>query len=183
MKCFHEHGGKTSEAHLDKIAVLRVLDIKLGQSVLDAGCGNGYMSKEFSNLVGENGQVYAIDKFENSIDQLKTETANSNIKVILGDLAQPTDLSDSSIDLIYLSMVYHGFTETERTGFLKEVKRLLKIDGILAIVEIDKVDSPHGPPMDIRYSPEELADSVGMKKQNCTKIGEYHYLQTFINEK
>ena len=49
----HEHKGKTSEKFLDKQAVLKALDIKQGQSILDAGCGDGYMTKEFAKLVGD----------------------------------------------------------------------------------------------------------------------------------
>jgi ubiquinone/menaquinone biosynthesis C-methylase UbiE len=34
------------------------LDICAGQTVLDAGCGNGYMAKNFSKLVGKDGKIY-----------------------------------------------------------------------------------------------------------------------------
>ncbi|MBN1864169.1 MAG: hypothetical protein JW808_04650, partial [Victivallales bacterium] len=44
----HHHRGKSSESLLDKAAILGALRIEPGQTVLDAGCGNGYMSKEFS---------------------------------------------------------------------------------------------------------------------------------------
>jgi ubiquinone/menaquinone biosynthesis C-methylase UbiE len=32
-----------------------------GQTILDAGCGNGCMSKEFSKLLNNTGKVYALD--------------------------------------------------------------------------------------------------------------------------
>ena len=44
----HHHRGKSSENLRDKVSILSALEVEFGQTVLDAGCGNGYMSKEFS---------------------------------------------------------------------------------------------------------------------------------------
>ena len=178
----HQHSGKSSESLIDKEMILKSLVILPGQIVLDAGCGNGYMAKEFSKLVGNDGLVYAMDIYKQSIEQLKNEIGKSNIIAINGDITQKTDIEDSSVDLIYLSTVFHGFTDSQRHGFLKEVKRVLKPDGILAIVEINKSDTPFGPPMKIRLSPEELSSIIGLKSQDLIKISEYFYMQTFVNE-
>ena len=71
-------------------------------------------------------------------------------------------MEESSIDLIYLSTVFHGFQEDQIANFQKEIKRLLKPNARLAIVEIQKQDTPFGPPMDIRFSPEELIQTINM---------------------
>jgi len=47
----HRHRGKSSERYLNKDIILKELNIRSGQTILDAGCGNGYMSKEFSKLL------------------------------------------------------------------------------------------------------------------------------------
>jgi len=65
------------------MANLRVLP---GQIVLDAGCGNGYMSKELSRAVGDRGKVYALDPDETSIEKLRVETAGTNIEAPAGDI-------------------------------------------------------------------------------------------------
>ena len=44
----HHHKGRSSERHLNRDIVLKELNIRSGQTILDAGCGSGYMSKEFS---------------------------------------------------------------------------------------------------------------------------------------
>jgi ubiquinone/menaquinone biosynthesis C-methylase UbiE len=180
MKQKHEHGGRTSESILDKNIILNSLKIQTGQNILDAGCGNGYMSKEFSKLAGETGKVYAMDMYEQSINQLKSETAGTNITTIFGDIAKNIEIEDSSIDLVYLSMVFHGFTTSQMEGFLSEVKRLLKPGGILAVVEINKNNTSFGPPMNIRYSPEELIETVDLESKDLTNIGDDLYMQTFV---
>ena len=62
----HRHKGKSSESLLDKRLILSALNIQPGQRVLDAGCGNGYMTKEFIKIVGDKGKVFAIDPDEES---------------------------------------------------------------------------------------------------------------------
>lgn len=175
----HEHGGKSSESFLDKNLILRSLNIQTRQHVLDAGCGNGYMAKEFSEHVGSGGKVYAIDSHKSSISELKQQMIQSNITVILGDVTKPMAIQDTSVDLVYLSTVLHGFDAVQVKAFVREVKRILKPAGVLAVVEINKNDTPFGPPMDIRYSPEEMIEAIDLDPETFTAIGDYFYMQTF----
>ena len=108
------------------------------QTVLDAGCGNGYMSKLFSGKVAAPGKVYALDPDSRAISVLKEEIQGSNIEAMEGDITVETPIEEQSIDLIYLSTVFHGFSGKQLPGFFKEVNRLLKTDGLLAIVEFKK---------------------------------------------
>ncbi len=52
---------KFSEGLLNEAAILENLNLHAGQAILDAGCGNGYMAKKFSKLVGNSGKIYALD--------------------------------------------------------------------------------------------------------------------------
>lgn len=175
----HHHKGKTSEDYLDKAAILQALKIKPGQTILDAGCGNGYMAKEFARELNGDGLVYALDTDGKAINRLRAETELTFIEPIENDVTSETPLKASTIDLIYLSTVFHGFTEKEVTGFKSEVMRLLKPGGRLAIVEIRKEETPFGPPLDIRFSPEELRREIGMTPLETVNAGEYFYMQLF----
>ena len=175
----HHHRGKSSESRLDKNSILSNLGIVSGQVILDAGCGNGYMSKEFGKLTGPTGKVYALDPDPVAIDTLKTETVGTNIEPFVGDITVETQLSPCSIDLIYLSTVIHGFSESEMAGFAAEIQRLLKPGGKLAVVEIQKEETPFGPPLDIRVSPEELRETVGLEPVALVEAGQYFYMQVF----
>jgi ubiquinone/menaquinone biosynthesis C-methylase UbiE len=177
----HHHRGKSSESFLNKELILKTLNIKAGQTILDAGCGNGYMSKVFSKKVGPSGKVYAIDPDTESIEVLRKETQGTNIEAIEGDITKPTWLNQSSVDLIYLSTVIHGFSKQQMQGFLGEAKRLLKPNAALAIVEIEKKETPFGPPLNIRFSPEELKDIVPLSPLNTLQVGEHFYMLIFKN--
>lgn len=177
----HKHRGKFSEGLLSIEAILKALDVKAGQSILDAGCGNGYMSKIFSKKVSQSGKVYALDPDKYFIEILKKETKGTNLEAIEGDITKRTNLKETSVDIIYISTVIHGFSKQQMQGFIQEAKRVLKPDALLAIVEIEKKETPFGPPLTIRYSPDDLKKIVPMIPQNTVQVGEHFYLQIFIN--
>jgi ubiquinone/menaquinone biosynthesis C-methylase UbiE len=177
----HQHKGRFTEGLLDSNLVLGALNIKAGQIILDAGCGNGYMAKLFSKEVRQSGKVYALDLNSYFIEILKNEVKGTNIETIEGDITKPTRLKASSIDIIYLSTVFHVFSQQQRQGFLQEVTRLLKLKAFLAIVEIEKKETPFGPPLNLRYSPEELKKTVPLNPVNTVQVGEHFYMQIFQN--
>lgn len=177
----HQHKGRFTEGLLDSKLILKELKIKAGQTILDAGCGNGYMAKLFSKEVGQSGKVYALDSNSYFIEILKLEVKGTNIETIEGDITKPTQLKASSIDIIYLSTVFHVFSQQQRQGFLQEVIRLLKHKALLAIVEIEKKETPFGPPLNLRYSPEELKKTIPLILVNTVQVGEHFYMQIFQN--
>jgi len=82
--------GKFSEGLLNDEIILANLDICAGQTILDAGCGNGYMAKKFSQLVGKTGKIYALDSDKQSIADFVTEAEMTNIEAFVGDITKPT---------------------------------------------------------------------------------------------
>lgn len=175
----HHHRGKSSESVLDKEAILEHMEIAAGQSILDAGCGNGYMSKAFSERLGNTGRVYALDPDETAIAVLRESTRSTNILPLVGDITVTTQIPAATLDLIYLATVLHGFSPEQIGGFQVEVNRLLRPHGRLAIVEIVKRPTPFGPPLQMRFSPEELKRILNLLPLSTVDIGEYFYLQLF----
>jgi ubiquinone/menaquinone biosynthesis C-methylase UbiE len=178
----HSHKGKFTEGLVNSEVILEALNIKAGHTILDAGCGNGYMSKIFANEIFQSGKVYALDPDKYFIEVLKNETKGTNIKAMEGDITTQTKIKQSSVDLIYISTVIHGFSQKQIQGFIQEVKRLLKPGALLAIVEIEKKETPFGPPLNIRYSPEELKKIVPMVPEKTVQVGEHFYMQIFQNK-
>lgn len=175
----HHHRGKTSEGRLDQAAVLAALDLQPAMTVLDAGCGNGYMAKAFAAAVGDAGLVYALDPDDAVIATLQRETAGGNVQAFVGDITTTTQLAPATVDLVYVGLVLHGFTRAQMHAFGVEVDHILRPDGRLAIVEIDKRDTPFGPPQELRLTPEELQRRVPLTPLATVRAGEYYYLQLF----
>ncbi|HHP7236499.1 MAG TPA: methyltransferase domain-containing protein [Desulfobacterales bacterium] len=173
--------GKFSEGLLNDEKILANLDICAGLTILDAGCGNGYMAKKLSELVGKTGKIYALDPNKQSIANLKIEVEMTNIEAFVGDITKPTRLKAASIDLIYLSTVFHIFSESQIEGFVTEIKRILKPNARLAIVNIKKEDTPFGPPVEMRSSPEELRRKVPLIPKILVEVSEHFYMQVFEN--
>lgn len=173
--------GKFSEGLLNDETILANLNICVGQIILDAGCGNGYMAKKFSQRVGNSGKVYALDPNRGSIANLKKEVEKTNIEALVGDITKPTGLKASSIDLVYLSMVFHIFSDAHIDDFVKEIKRILKPNAQLAIVNIKKEDTPFGPPVEMRSSPEELRQKLPFTPKILIDVGDHFYMQVFEN--
>lgn len=168
-----------SEGLLDNEAILEALNILPEQTILDAGCGNGYMSRELSSLVGDNGKIYAIDIDTVAIDIVKETIDATNVEAMVADITKRTPLDDASIDLIYLSTVFHAIPKDKIDDFLKEVNRLLKPGAKLAVVEINKEETPFGPPLEKRYSPEDLKSAIPLAPRELIDAGQHFYMQVF----
>jgi len=172
---------KFTEGLIVTECIVGVLEIESGQTIIDAGCGTGYMAKIFSRAVTVSGMVYAVDRDSYFIEKLSQESEDANIEAIQSDITQMGGIADRSVDLIYVSTVIHALSGQQLTTFVKEAKRLLKPGAKLAIVEIEKKETPFGPPMEYRNSPEELMEKVPMAPLKTVRVGEHFYMQIFLN--
>ena len=174
-------GARFTQGLLDEGAILAALEVRAGQTVLDAGCGNGYMALKFAAAVGGAGKVVALDRDASFIEALRPITDGTNMVAIQADICGTTPLPSTSVDLIYLSTVFHIFSPNQRGGFFREARRLLKPGGLLAIVEIEKRETPFGPPLERRWDPEDLKALCPMPPGRTTGVGKHFYMQLFKN--
>ena len=179
----HMHHGKTSKNILNAVDVLKATQLKLGDSFLDAGCGDGYISLEASSLVGNNGNVYALDVYPESIETVKKEIKNRNIGnmgAILADITKTIPLDAEIIDIVLMANVLHGFVaEGEVEEVMNNISRVLKPGGIFAVVEFRKVEGNIGPPYDVKISPEDVSNILlehGFDISDTQLVGKYHYI-------
>ena len=170
---------KFTENLVDPERVVAALGIRPGQTILDAGCGTGYMAKHFARATGPTGKVLALDRDQGFLRRLDGETQSTCIETVLGDITTTTSLAADGLDLLYLSAVVHIFSAEQFSGFVNEAKRLLRPGALLAIVEIDKKETPFGPPLHLRYAPEELARVLPLDAAATVRVGEHFYMQVF----
>jgi len=181
----HHHAGKSSRAIISASEVFDLLNLPQGITFLDAGCGDGYFSIEAALKLGLKSTIIAIDIHKESLEKLKQEVKKrklSNIEIIEADITKKLPLKDKSIDVYFVSNVLHGFDEKEKKELVKEVKRLLKIDGKFIVIEFKKEPTPVGPPLEIRISEEELKkflENFGFQFEKSWEVSPYNYLSIF----
>ncbi len=181
----HHHAGKSSRAIISASEVFDLLNLPQGITFLDAGCGDGYFSIEAALKLGLKSTIIAIDIHKESLEKLKQEVKKrklSNIEIIEADITKKLPLKDKSIDVYFVSNVLHGFDEKEKKELVKEIKRLLKIDGKFIVIEFKKEPTPVGPPLEIRISEEELKkflENFGFQFEKSWEVSPYNYLSIF----
>ena len=185
----HMHHGKTSKNILSAGEVLKATELKLGNSFLDAGCGDGYISLEASSIVGDKGSVYALDVYPESIETVKKEikTRNSgNMEAILADITKIIPLDAEIIDVVLMANVLHGFVaEREVEEVMNNISRVLKPGGVFAVVEFKKIEGNIGPPYDVKVSPEDVFNILlehGFDISDTQLVGKYHYIVNGIKK-
>ncbi|MHA1726384.1 MAG: class I SAM-dependent methyltransferase [Promethearchaeota archaeon] len=120
----------------EAVAILREIGIKKGQTILDFGCGSGIYTILASKIVGNSGKVYALDSNEEGlldelIDKIRREKIK-NIEIIKtsGEIKIPLEIE--SVDVVLVYDVYHLLNHGEREELVKEIRRVLKKDGLLS---------------------------------------------------
>jgi ubiquinone/menaquinone biosynthesis C-methylase UbiE len=124
--------------------LLKALRIKPGQVVCDMGCGNGFYTLRLARLVGENGQVLAVDIQPEMLSLLDKHIRGKHIKNVEPILSTPVDpsLPEDKVDLILIVDVYHEFSYPEH--MLKAMRKSLKPDGRIALAEF-RLEDPTVP--------------------------------------
>jgi ubiquinone/menaquinone biosynthesis C-methylase UbiE len=131
---------ESREREEDCTTLLKALKIKPGDSVCDMGCGNGFYTLKLARLVGERGNVIAVDIQREMLELLKESAAAenvNNIETVLGTVVDPK-LPAGTIDLVLLVDVYHEFSHPEQ--MLAAIRASLKPTGRVALAEFRAED-------------------------------------------
>lgn len=159
--------------------VFEALGLKKGQTFLDLGCGAGEYSIYAAKLVGGAGTVYAIDGNEKGIELFETDIFNQNLRnvfTIVANIFAPFEIEDNSVDVCFIATVLHSPQAFEDSKELfKEIKRVLKPSGKLAILEMKKQPMHFGPPMEMRISDDELIGIMKSHKFKNVQYSEFEY--------
>ncbi len=175
--------GKSSFDLIDVDQFFRELNLPLGISFLDVACGRGAYCLAAAEIVGETGRVCGVDLWEEGIERLKAaadEKSARNIEAFVSDAAKQIPVDDHTIDVCLMATVLHDFVEDKiEQEVLHQMVRVIKPDGMLAVMEFKKIDGPPGPPRHIRLSPEQVDDLLtpyGFRQERVADVGPYNYL-------
>lgn len=113
--------------------------IKLGDKIIELGAGTGNYSFYYNDKGHEVVALDIVPKHVEIIEQKIKEKNSEKIKTYLGSATDLSDFSDESFDIVLcLGPMYHLTSVEDQVNCIKESRRVLKKDGILAIAYINK---------------------------------------------
>lgn len=149
-----------------------------GMSVADVGCGPGFFTLPASEIVGPTGHVYALDISPEMLLIVEEKARSAGLRNIETVLTRESaiPLPDAVAQLALVAFVLHEAVQPD--AFLREVARLLVAGGRLLLLEWEKIQTPAGPPVRDRLTPEEAMGwltGAGLQIVRRLHPNAYHY--------
>jgi ubiquinone/menaquinone biosynthesis C-methylase UbiE len=152
--------------------VLRTLGVKESDCVVDFGCGKGRYTIPATQIVGQNGVVFAVERHVDELDTLNERLAkfssNESVKILNTESLRLESISTGSINAL-LAFDVLQYIEDYDTLF-ESVKRVLKPDGSLVIYPA-AVPHPGDVDMDLITG---IIEKLGMKLATKTEYRMMH---------
>jgi len=120
----------------DGVAFLRNVGLKTSDKVLDFGCRDGHYSIPAAFAVRETGRIYAVDKLQRPLNELKKKANRlglENIETIKTSGELDLSFINSSVDVILLYDVLHYIGLPDRKRLYRACLRILKNDGFFSV--------------------------------------------------
>jgi len=167
-------------AELDPGNTLTKIGFKDNMTLCDIGAGSGIFSFPAAKI--SNGIIYALEASDEMIEVLESrkndlDVNNLQVKKVESD---QLPLGDALCDMAIMVTVLHELEN--KSMMLQEIRRILKRNGRLAVIEFHKGKTPLGAPLDHRISEEkvtELCREIGMNLIENYRLGDNFYCLTF----
>lgn len=168
---------------LDPAYLLKdVLQMSYGAKLADLGCGSmGFFVLQSAKLVGDKGLVYAVDILKevlSSVEGRARQEGLYNVKTVWSNLeiVGAAKIPENCLD--YALLVNTLFQTKKHQEVLKEAYRLLKMGGLLLVVDWQTGGGPIGPTREMRLEPaavKSLAQAVDFQLIKEFAAGKNHY--------
>ncbi len=181
----HARTGENRYPHRAKSRyILKELDLKPGDVVVDIGAGDGWWSQRMAECVGEEGAIHAAEIKGKTVNNMKRKFADTpQIKPYLCK-TDSTELAENSCDLAFLSQTYHHLDKDGRIDYLRHLRDVVKTTGRLCVIEkyatIATEHGSHGTALSKLIAQAEQAEWIPVRCELMT--GTYHYLAVFVQK-
>ncbi len=159
--------------------LVRELYVKPGSKVADIGAGAGAYTIALARVVGDIGQVYALDIHRDALHTLASSLERQsilNVDVIWADIEKEVPIEKYSLDAVVMSNVLFQLGNIPKA--LSNVATLLKPEGQLLVVDWSDSHKGIGPHPDHVVSEskaEEYVSKNGFRILKRLHAGDYHY--------
>ncbi|MHB8781067.1 MAG: class I SAM-dependent methyltransferase [Candidatus Geothermincolia bacterium] len=177
----HHHDDAERRQWQDPEAILARLGLAAGDVFMDIGCGGGFFSLPAARIVGPTGKVYALDVSAEPVAGLRERAASeglANIETVVAP-AEKTVLCEACADIIFFGIDLHDFGYPGLV--LANALTMLKPGGRVVDLDWKVVETPFGPPMNIRFSEEKargLLEEAGLRVESVEDLPPWFYLIT-----
>lgn len=132
-------------------SILRASGVKPGTSVVDVGCGTGFLTRQAALLMQGKGKIVGVDLSASMLEKAKDNLARLGLPEIVelraGD-AEDIPVEDGLADAVVGNMILHHCPRPKRA--ISEMTRILKDGGRIAVADLEKHNE--------RWLREEMAD-------------------------
>ena len=103
--------------------------------VYDIGAGTGILTRQLRSILGGQFGIMGVEPNQDMREEARKNTATElNIEYIYG-VAERLPIADDTASVIVVAQAIHWF---DRAQFYREVRRVLHVDGVLAIMHNDR---------------------------------------------
>lgn len=169
--------------------ILEQLDVdKRVRTLIDIGCGYGTFLIPAASLI--EGTAVGVDVEPEMIDSCKKKAEKQhlkNIDLLCGDISSPQvvkalDHYKETVNYITLFNILHC---EEPLTLLNDVYRLLNTHGQVGVIHWKDEETPRGPSLDIRPTPEKIcqwAKEAGLTLKKHVALPPYHFGLVFVKD-
>jgi len=162
--------------------VLKYLSIRRGDVVADIGSATGYFPIRVAKKV-PSARVWAIDIEPNLVRYLNERLEREKVTNAHSILGTPSDpLIPERVDFVVVVDTYHHIQK--RIAYFKNIKRYLKKNSKVAIIDFKKGDLPFGPSDKMKLAPSEVIKELkaaGFNLKSQSDFLPYQYILIFEN--
>ena len=154
-------------------------DLK-NKTIIDIGAGTGYFEFKMNEPSAKIIAADVDDRFIKYLNDRITKEQSSNISARKAEYEKPP-VSEKEADIVFMVDVYHHIEN--RKDYFSMVKKGLKPNGEMVIVDFKKGDFEHGPPDDMKIEIQTVINEMKLAGFNLvaqdTTTLKYQYLLKF----
>ena len=123
--------------------IIKMANIKLGDKVLDVGCGSGNLTLTAKGYAGGSGFVYGIDASPEMIDVARRNAKQTGIDAMFDvALIEKLPFGNSTFDVVTSRLVMHHLPDDLKQQAMAEIFRVLKPGGTIFLTDFQTPTNP-----------------------------------------